>query len=54
MSQKKSQCVTFEESVPYHPAGAIGVKENVELKIYNPSLSKKKGADSDLRKMSDF
>ena len=24
ISQKKSQCVTFEESVPYHPVGILG------------------------------
>ena len=35
-------------------SGDTGVKGNVELKIYNPSLSKKKGATIELRKMSDF
>ena len=29
-------------------------KGNVELKVYNPSLNKKKGATLELRKMSDF
>ena len=31
-----------------------GNKGNVELKIYNPSLNKKKGATLELRKMSSF
>ena len=30
------------------------VKGNVELKVYNPSLNKKKGATIEMRKMSDF
>jgi hypothetical protein len=29
-------------------------KGNVELKVYNPSLSKKKGATIEMRKVSDF
>ena len=31
-----------------------GDKGNVDLKVYNPSLNKKKGATIELRKMSDF
>ena len=31
-----------------------GVKGNAELKVYNPSLNKKKGATMEIRKVSDF